>query len=114
MAGFPNYTYPAYGGYNPVTPFAPAPQIYQPMQQPSPQPVQAAQTVGNTNTQPNFFCRPVASREQPAENVAPAFAPLDEFMDMKDTINNLKDEIERLKKPVSSGKAGKKNDASDE
>lgn len=49
MAGFPNYTYPAYGGYNPVTPFAPAPQIYQPMQQPSPQPVQAAQTVGNTN-----------------------------------------------------------------
>lgn len=31
MAGFPNYTYPAYGGYNPVTPFAPAPQIYQPM-----------------------------------------------------------------------------------
>ena len=163
MAGFPNYTYPAYGGYNPVTPFAPAPQISQPMQQPSPQPVQAAQTVGNTNTQPNFFCRPVASREealgvpvdfmgapmffpdlahnviymkrfntntgaadvfefhsqqqareQPAENVAPAFAPLDEFMDMKDTINNLKDEIERLKKPVSSGKAGKKNDASDE
>ena len=64
MAGFPNYTYPAYGGYNPVTPFAPAPQIYQPMQQPSPQPVQAAQTVGNTNTQPNFFCRPVASREE--------------------------------------------------
>jgi hypothetical protein len=54
------------------------------------------------------------AREQPAENVAPAFAPLDEFMDMKDTINNLKDEIERLKKPVSSGKAGKKNDASDE
>ena len=30
---------------------------------------------------------------------------------MKDTINNLKDEIERLKKPVPSGKAGKKNDA---
>lgn len=50
MAGFPNYTYPAYGGYNPVTPFAPAPQIYQPMQQPSPQPVQAAQTVGNKHT----------------------------------------------------------------
>lgn len=64
MAGFPNYTYPAYGGYNPVTPFAPAPQVYQPMQQPAPQPVQAAQTVGSTNTQPNFFCRPVASREE--------------------------------------------------
>ena len=55
MAGFPNYTYPAYGGYNPVTPFAPAPQVYQPMQQPAPQPVQAAQTVGSTNTKPNFF-----------------------------------------------------------
>ena len=162
MAGFPNYTYPAYGGYNPVTPFAPAPQIYQPMQQPSPQPVQAAQTVGNTNTQPNFFCRPVASREEAlgvpvdfmggpmffpdlAHNVvymkrfntnsgaadvfefkldvprekqqqAPAqvaaFAPLDEFIDMKDTVQNLKDEVDRLKKPA--GKAVKKNDASDE
>ena len=161
MAGFPNYTYPAYGGYNPVTPFAPAPQIYQPMQQPSPQPVQAAQTVGNTNTQPNFFCRPVASREEAlgvpvdfmgapmffpdlAHNVAymkrfntnsgaadvfefkldvprekqqqapaqvAAFAPLDEFIDMKDTVQNLKDEVDRLKKPA--GKAVKKNDASD-
>ncbi|WP_283618725.1 hypothetical protein [Flavonifractor plautii] len=159
---FPNYTYPAYGAYNPVTPFAPAPQVYQP-QQPAQQPSQAIQAQGSVNTQPAFFCRPVASREealgvpvdfmgapmffpdlahnviymkrfntntgaadvfefhsqqqareQPAENIAPAFAPLDEFMDMKDTINNLKDEIERLKKPVSSGKAGKKNDASDE
>ena len=54
------------------------------------------------------------AKEQQAENPAPAFAPLDEFMDMKDTINNLKDEIERLKKPTSGGKAGKKNDASDE
>ena len=51
------------------------------------------------------------AREQQVENPLPAFAPLDEFMDMKDTINNLKDEIERLKKPVPSGKAGKKNDA---
>ena len=159
---FPNYTYPAYGGYNPVTPFAPAPQVYQP-QQPPQQPSQAVQPQGNVNTQPTFFCRPVASREealgvpvdfmgapmffpdlahnvvymkrfntntgaadvfefhgqqqakeQQTENPAPAFAPLDEFMDMKDTINNLKDEIERLKKPASGGKAGKKNDASDE
>ena len=54
------------------------------------------------------------AREQQVENPLPAFAPLDEFMDMKDTINNLKDEIERLKKPASGGKAGKKNDASDE
>lgn len=158
---FPNYTYPAYGGYNPVTPFAPAPQVYQPMQQPTPQPVQSAQTMGSTNTQPNFFCRPVASREEAlgvpvdfmgapmffpdlAHNVvymkrfntnsgaadvfefkldtpqeqAPAqvaaFAPLDEFMDMKDTVQNLKDEVDRLKKPASGGKAGKKNDTSDE
>ena len=159
---FPNYTYPAYGAYNPVTPFAPAPQVYQ-TQQPAQQPSQAIQTQGSVNTQPAFFCRPVASREealgvpvdfmgapmffpdlahnvvymkrfntntgaadvfefhgqqeardQKIENPAPAFAPLDEFMDMKDTINNLKDEIERLKKPASGGKAGKKNDASDE
>lgn len=157
---FPNYTYPAYGAYNPVTPFAPAPQVYQP-QQPTQQPSQTIQPQSNVNTQPAFFCRPVASREealgvpvdfmgapmffpdlahnvvymkrfntntgaadvfefhgqqqakeQQAENPAPAFAPLDEFMDMKDTINNLKDEIERLKKPTSGGKAGKKNDAS--
>ena len=54
MAGFPNYTYPAYGGYNPVTPFAPAPQIYQPMQQPAPAARTGAQTVESTNTQPNF------------------------------------------------------------
>ena len=162
MAGFPNYTYPAYGGYNPVTPFAPPPQVYQPMQQPVPQPVQSAQTVGSTNTQPNFFCRPVASKEEAlgvpvdfmgapmffpdlAHNVvymkrfntnsgsadvfefkldAPrekqeqvptqvaAFAPLDEFIDMKDTVQNLKDEVDRLKKP--NGKAVKKNDASND
>lgn len=159
MAGFPNYTYPAYGGYNPVTPFAPAPQVYQPMQQSVPQPVQSAQT---TNTQPNFFCRPVASKEEalgvpvdfmgapmffpdlahsvvymkrfntnsgsadvfefkldtPREKQeqvptqVAAFAPLDEFIDMKDTVQNLKDEVDRLKKPT--GKAVKKNDASND
>ena len=150
MAGFPNYTYPAYGGYNPVTPFAPAPQVYQPMQLPVPQPEQSAQTVGSTNTQPNFFCRPVASKEEalgvPVDFMgAPmffpdlahsvvymkrfntnsgsaeqeqvptqvaAFAPLDEFIDMKDTVQNLKDEVDRLKKPT--GKAVKKNDASND
>lgn len=60
---FPNYTYPAYGAYNPVTPFAPTPQVYQP-QQPAQQPSQAIQPQGNVNTQPAFFCRPVASREE--------------------------------------------------
>lgn len=157
---FPNYTYPAYGAYNPVTPFA-APQVYQP-QQTTQQPSQAIQAQGSVNTQPAFFCRPVASREEAlgvpvdfmgapmffpdlAHNVvymkrfntnsgaadvfefkldvprekqeqAPAqvaaFAPLDEFIDMKDTVQNLKDEVDRLKKPA--GKAVKKNDASDE
>lgn len=60
---FPNYTYPAYGAYNPVTPFAPAPQVYQP-QQPTQQPSQTIQPQSNVNTQPAFFCRPVASREE--------------------------------------------------
>ena len=62
---FPNYTYPAYGAYNPVTPFAPAPQVYQP-QQPTQQPSQTIQPQSNVNTQPAFFCRPVASREEVA------------------------------------------------
>lgn len=37
-----------------------------------------------------------------------AFAPLDEFLDMQNTIEQLKTEIERLKRPA--GKAVKKND----
>lgn len=53
---FPNYTYPAYGAYNPVTPFA-APQVYQP-QQTTQQPSQAIQAQGSVNTQPAFFCLP--------------------------------------------------------
>ena len=155
---FPNYNYPAYGNYNPVTPFVPAQQNFTPMQAPQ-QPVQPVQPQGNGNTQPAFFCRPVASREEAlgvpvdfmgapmffpdlAHNViymkrfntntgaadvfefhsqqtkeqpinpAAAFAPLDEFMDMKNTIDQLKDEIERLKKPA--GRTVKKNDATDE
>lgn len=39
---------------------------------------------------------------------AMAFAPLDGFLEMKDTIEQLKAEIERLKRPA--GKAVKKND----
>ena len=143
--------YPYYGNY--------MPPYYQPMQN---QPVQNMQqippqnqtaTVQQTNTQPNFFCRPVASKEealavpvdfmgQPmffpdlAHNVvymkrfntntgaadlfefrgqqeqsppAPSFAPLDEFNAMKDTIDQLKAEVEKLKKPVN--RTVKKNDA---
>ena len=41
----------------------------------------------------------------------PSFAPLDEFNNMKETIQQLKAEIEQLKKPA--GRA-KKNDVSDE
>ena len=51
-------------------------------------------------------------KQQQAPAQVAAFAPLDEFIDMKDTVQNLKDEVDRLKKPA--GKAVKKNDASDE
>ena len=54
---------------------------------------------------------PREKQEQVPTQVA-AFAPLDEFIDMKDTVQNLKDEVDRLKKPT--GKAVKKNDASND
>lgn len=154
----PAYT-PYYGNY--------MPNYYQPMQgyqqmnqpilnQPQNQGGNVQQT--NNTSQPNFFCRPVASKEEAlgvpvdfmgspmffpdlAHNVvymkrfntntgsadvfefhgtqqeapkdmAPAFAPLDEFMSMKDTIAQLKEEIERLKKPA--GRTVKKNESNDE
>lgn len=152
MAGYMPY----YGNY--------MPNYYQPMQgnqyQPMNQPVpaQTAQQQPQQNVQSNFYCRPVASREEAlgvpvdfmgapmffpdlAHNVvymkrfntntgsadvfefhgtqqeapkdmAPAFAPLDEFMSMKDTIAQLKEEIERLKKPA--GRTVKKNEPNDE
>ena len=138
MAGYMPY----YGNY--------MPNYYQPMQgnqyQPMNQPVpaQTAQQQPQQNVQSNFYCRPVASKEEAlgvpvdfmgapmffpdlAHNVvymkrfntntgsadvfefhgtqqeapkdmAPAFAPLDEFMSMKDTIAQLTEEIERLKR----------------
>lgn len=147
MAGYMPY----YGNY--------MPNYYQPMQgnqyQPMNQPVpaQAAQQQPQQNVQSNFYCRPVASREEAlavpvdfmgapmffpdlAHNVvymkrfntntgaadlfefrgqqeqsppAPSFAPLDEFNAMKDTIDQLKAEVEKLKKPVN--RTVKKNDA---
>lgn len=152
MAGYMPY----YGNY--------MPNYYQPMQgnqyQPMNQPVpaQTAQQQPQQNVQSNFYCRPVASKEEAlgvpvdfmgapmffpdlAHNVvymkrfntntgsadvfefhgtqqeapkdmAPAFAPLDEFMSMKDTIAQLKEEIERLKKPA--GRTVKKNEPNDE
>lgn len=148
----PGYA-PYYGNY--------MPNYYQPMQnQPiMNQPVQNVQQVPQTNqaanvqqsAQSNFFCRPVASKEealavpvdfmgqpmffpdlahsviymkrfntntgaadlfefhgQQEQPPAPSFAPLDEFNAMKDTIDQLKAEIEKLKKPVN--RTVKKND----
>lgn len=148
----PGYT-PYYGNY--------MPNYYQPMQgyQQINQPTQQTTQIPNTqqssgNTQPNFLCRPVASKEealgvpvdfmgnpmffpdlahgviyvkqfnttngtadlfefhgQQKQMSTPSFAPLDEFNSMKETIQQLKAEIEQLKKPA--GRA-KKNDVSDE
>lgn len=148
------YGYPAYGNYNPINPFGPV-QNYPTMQQPPQTPAQPIQPQGSVSTQPGFYCRPVASKEealgvpvdfmgqpmffpdlahniiyvkrfntstgaadvyefrgpdnQNQTNSAIAFAPLDEFMDMKDTIEQLKSEIERLKRPAT--KVARKNDS---
>lgn len=40
-----------------------------------------------------------------------AFASLEDFRGLQETVTNLQKEIERLKKPVTNGKAVKKNDA---
>ena len=137
--------------------YQPAQTQYQPMNQPmmnqpQNQPMQNQQT--NNTSQPNFFCRPVASKEEAlgvpvdfmgspmffpdlAHNVVymkrfntttgaadiyefrgqqeqpsaptPSFVPLDEFNAMKDTIDQLKAEIEKLKKPAN--RTVKKNDS---
>ena len=148
----PGYT-PYYGSY--------MPNYYQPMQgyQPMNQSVMNQSQSQSPNTQqtngapqPNFFCRPVASKEealsvpvdfmgspmffpdlahntiymkrfntntgaadifefhgqQQEQTTPPSFAPLDDFMAMKDTIAKLQSEIEQLKKPAGRVK---KNDA---
>lgn len=139
--------------------YQPMQNQYQPMQMnQTAQPIVQAAQPGQQSAQSNFFCRPVASKEEAlgvpvdfmgapmffpdlAHNViymkrfntntgsadvfefhgtqqeapkdmAPAFAPLDEFMSMKDTIAQLKEEIERLKKPA--GRTVKKNEPNDE
>lgn len=153
--------YPYYGNYMPNY-YQPM-QGYQPMNQQmnqaqsqSTQMANVQQSVGGS--QPNFFCRPVASKEEAlgvpvdfmgapmffpdlAHNViymkrfntntgaadifefygqqakeqlgtpASSFAPLDEFVEMKNTISQLQEEIERLKKPTGRVK---KNDIVDE
>ena len=154
----------AYYGAYPMGLYQPMQNQYQPMMNPPVQNVQQmpqqnqATGVQQASTQPNFFCRPVASKEealgvpvdfmgQPmffpdlAHNVIymkrfntntgaadvfefrgqqtqeqpsapdPSFAPLDEFVAMKETIVKLQNEIDQLKK--LAGRA-KKNDAADE
>ena len=147
---------PYYGSY-PMGLYQPIQNQYQPMNQPMNQPVQQqnqSPTVPQTNAQPNFFCRPVASKEealgvpvdfmgQPmffpdlAHNVvymkrfntntgaadlfefhgqqikeqnapAEAFAPLEDFMDLKDALDQLRVEVDKLKKPAN--RTVKKND----
>lgn len=147
---------PYYPGYQPMYYQPPMPdqltQLRQQQFQPMPQ-----QQAPQQNVQSNFFCRPVASKEEAlgvpvdfmgnpmffpdlAHNTVymkrfntnsgsadifefkldgvkesetlPAFAPLNEFIDMKNTIKELQDEINRLKKPA--GKAVKKDVQSDE
>ena len=149
----------AYYGAYPMGIYQPMQNQYQPMQMnQTAQPIVQAAQPGQQSAQSNFFCRPVASKEEAlgvpvdfmgapmffpdlAHNViymkrfntntgsadvfefhgtqqeapkdmAPAFAPLDEFMSMKDTIAQLKEEIEWLKKPA--GRTVKKNEPNDE
>lgn len=150
----------AYYGAYPMGLYQPMQNQYQPMMNPPVQNVQQmpqqnqATGVQQASTQPNFFCRPVASKEealgvpvdfmgQPmffpdlAHNVVymkrfntttgaadiyefrgqqeqssaptPSFVPLYEFNAMKDTIDQLKAEIEKLKKPAN--RTVKKNDS---
>lgn len=150
----------AYYGAYPMGLYQPVQNQYQPMMN---QPMQMSQTQNQgaqiTNMQQpggnsNFFCRPVASKEEAlgvpvdfmgapmffpdlAHNVVymkrfntttgaadiyefrgqqeqpsaptPSFVPLDEFNAMKDTIDQLKAEIEKLKKPAN--RTVKKNDS---
>ena len=57
---YPQYNYPAFGGYNPVTPYVPRTEPIQAFQQPS----ASVQQQGGMNTQGMFYCRPVASKEE--------------------------------------------------
>lgn len=151
---YPQYNYPAFGGYNPITPYAPRMEAPQGFQQPT-QPAQQPQSVA---TPPSFVCRPVASREEamaipvdfmgnpmffpdlahgviyvkrfntqtgsadlfeyyarPAERRTEgsqdtvAFAPLNDLMDLKDTVDQLRKDVDGLKKPAKAVK--KSNDA---
>lgn len=53
-----------------------------------------------------------AAPANPQPQMQAAFASLEDFQDLQDLVENLRKEVDRLKKPV--GRAGKKNDANDE
>lgn len=55
---------------------------------------------------------PVIPVEQKQEQAPVAFASLQDFQNLQDTVASLQADIERLKKPT--GKAGRKNESSDE
>ena len=65
----------------------------------------------NPNTgSSDFLLFTLQSQDQEKTDQTVAFASLQDLTDLKDTVNRLEDEIERLKK-TNQGKAGKKNDA---
>lgn len=56
---------------------------------------------------------PVVQAQPPQEQIpAPAFVPLQDFQNLQDVVDNLRQEVDRLKKPV--GKAVRKNEPNDE
>lgn len=55
-----------------------------------------------------------ANAEPQTEQSAVAFASLQDFQDLQETVTNLQEEIDRMKRPTQNGKVGKKNDSSDE
>ena len=58
-----SYNYPAFGNYNPITPFAPRPEAQGYLPQPQMAQMPASPQVQQTQ-QPNMVCRPVASEEE--------------------------------------------------
>jgi len=53
-------------------------------------------------------------QQEPAQSQGSAFASLQDLQDLQDIVENLQKEIDRLKKPAASGRAVKKNDASND
>lgn len=56
------------------------------------------------------FAPVIPAANEPQQKEVIAFANLDDFQRLQETVTNLQKEIERLKKPGSSGRTGRKND----